>query len=157
MNKEILKSKIEKIFVECDKHLLRVNKAYAKIRIILPLDENKYENLNDDEVEHIDQYLFRFAKLQDAMGTKLFKYILMFLDEHVEGMPFVDVLNRMEKLSLLEDANIWRKLRDIRNELSHQYDDDAEEMAIILNHIFEKKEVIEDIYFHIKNYYEMKR
>ena len=29
MNKEILSSKIEKIFSECDKHLLRVNKAYV--------------------------------------------------------------------------------------------------------------------------------
>jgi hypothetical protein len=156
MNKQIIISKIEKILNECDKHLIRVNKAYDNTVAILPLDARTYQGLNDDEVEHIDQYLFRFAKLQDVMGTKLFKYILMFLDENVEGMPFVDVLNRMEKLSLLNDSKVWRELRDIRNELSHQYDDDPEEMAIILNNIFAKKEVIEAIYLHIKTYYENK-
>ena len=150
-------SKIEKILGECDKHLLRINKAYANTFAILPMDAQTYQNLNDNEVEHIDQYLFRFAKLQDVMGTKLFKYILMFLDENVESMPFTDMLNRMEKLSLIEDAAMWRALRDIRNELSHQYDDDPEEMAIILNNIFEKKEVIEAIYLHIKAYYESKK
>jgi len=35
----------------------------------------------------MDQYLFRFAKLQDAMGTKLFKNILMSLEENIEGLP----------------------------------------------------------------------
>lgn len=157
MNKEILADKIEKIFDECDKHLYRINKAYSNTLGILPIEATKYKNLNDDEVEHIDQYLFRFAKLQDAMGRKLFKYILIFLDENIENLPFVDILNRMEKLTLLESASVWRELRDVRNELSHQYDDDAEEMAIVLNNIFEQKEVIGSIYLHIKNYYESRK
>jgi len=144
--------KLGKIFNECDKHLLRLNSAYSKIVFMLPLDATTYSNLTENEVEHIDQYLFRFAKLQDAMGEKLFRAILLFLDEEIEGKPFVDVLNKMEKLSLLESAEVWRKLRDIRNELSHQYDDEPEEMAIVLNKILGEKSQIEAIYQRIKGY-----
>ncbi len=63
----------------------------------MPLDRQKYEQLTEDEIEHIDQFLFRFAKLQDAMGQKLFKNIMLFLDEEIENKPFIDILNRMEK------------------------------------------------------------
>lgn len=148
--------KLTKIFHECDKHLLRLNGAYSKIIVLLPFDANTYSNLNENEIEHIDQYLFRFAKLQDAMGEKLFRAFLLFLDEEIEGKPFVDVLNTMEKLSILASAEAWRKLRDIRNELSHQYDDDPEEMSIVLNKILSEKHQIEEIYTHIKVYYDEK-
>jgi hypothetical protein len=53
--------------------------------------------LSDDEVEHVDQFLFRFAKLQDAIGQKLFKTILLFLREDIEEKPFIDILNLKEK------------------------------------------------------------
>lgn len=153
----LLIEKIERIINECDKHLYRINTAYNKSSKLLPFDAEKYERLSDEEVEHIDQYLFRFSKLQDAMGTKLFRYILLFLEENIEGKPFIDILNRMEKLSLIKSAAVWRELRDIRNELAHQYDDDAEEMSLVLNKLFKQKEMIESIYLHLKNYYEDKK
>lgn len=68
--------------------------------------------LTDDEIEHIDQFLFRFAKLQDAMGEKLFMLILEFLkEEHTRAKPFIDILNRLEQLGLLDDKNVWLELR----------------------------------------------
>ncbi len=145
--------RLERIFAECDKHLSRMNSAYRKAAVMLPLTVEKYVELSEEEVEHIDQYLFRFAKLQDTMGEKLFKSLLLFLDEEVEGKPFVDILNRMEKLLLIDDAQSWRVLRDIRNELSHQYDDDPEDMSIVLNKIFNEKSHIEAIYTQLKTYY----
>ena len=65
--------KLQKIINECDKHILRMNSAYKKIVASLPLDAESYTKLNEDEVEHIDQYLFRFAQLQDAIGKRFFK------------------------------------------------------------------------------------
>lgn len=47
-------------------------------------------------------------------------------------------------------SNIDNLMPDTPVRLSHQYDDDPEEMAVILNNIFEKKEVIEAIYIQIK-------
>ena len=71
----IYKNKIEKIFNECDKHILRINSATKKMANSMPLNEDSYLNLSDDEVEHSDQFLFRFAKLQDTIAEKLLKLI----------------------------------------------------------------------------------
>jgi len=146
----LYQKKLEKIFHECDKHILRIKSATKKMSSSMPLDEIKYLNLTDDEVEHIDQFLFRFSKLQDTIGEKLFKTILLFLDEDIENKPFIDILNRLEKLELIESANIWRELRKDRNDLSHTYDDEPEEMANSINKLYEKKDILILIYQNIK-------
>lgn len=103
----------------------------------------------------IDQFLFRFSKLQDTIGEKLFKAILLYLDENIENKPFIDILNRMEKLEILVSVEQWRELRNIRNELSHNYDDEPEEMAISLNKIYSKKDSLLQIYQNITQYYNL--
>jgi hypothetical protein len=120
--------------------------AYKKSSAILPLDVNKYKALSEDEVEHIDQYLFRFAKLQDSIGKRLFQAIFLSLEEEVEDLPFIDLLNRLEKLNILESKEQWLELRKIRNTLSHTYENEPEEMSIAINAIFNKKQSIEGIY-----------
>ncbi len=154
MKKNIIVEKLNKIFYECDKHILRINSATKKMSYFMPLNKEKFIDLTEDEIEHIDQFLFRFAKLQDAMGQKLFKTILLSLNEDIEGKPFIDILNLMEKLYLLKDANKWRELRDDRNELSHNYEDEPEEMSIIINKLYDKKDILIEIYKNIKRYSE---
>ena len=148
----IYKEKIEKIFAECDKHILRINSAAKKMQPAMPLDKERYIHLTEDEIEHIDQFLFRFSKLQDTIGQKLFKTILMLLEEKVENKPFIDILHKLEKLELLESANDWRELRDARNELAHNYEDDPEEAAVIINKLYNKKALLIKVYTNIKQY-----
>lgn len=113
----------------------------------MPIDSDKYLQLTDDDVEHIDQFLFRFSKLQDAMGEKLFVLLLEFMqEESVKSRPFIDILNRLEQLGLLDDKNIWLELRKIRNNISHQYDDEPQQVADALNAIYAAKPVMENIY-----------
>ncbi|MCK4840879.1 MAG: hypothetical protein KAT04_03230 [Methylococcales bacterium] len=138
--------KLQKIINECDKHILRMDSAYKKSAGILPLTKDKYVNLSEDDIEHIDQYLFRFAKLQDTMGQRLFKVIFLLLEEDSEELSFIDMLNRLEKLTLLESTAQWLELRKIRNTLSHTYEDETEEMSVAINTIFNKKHSIEKIY-----------
>lgn len=49
--------------------------------------------LSDEQVESLNQYLYRFIKLQDAMGVRLFAQTLTLLAENVRGMPFIDQLS----------------------------------------------------------------
>jgi len=144
--KEKLKIKINKIINDCDKHLLRINSAYDKAIPIFPLNAEKYNSINENFIEHIDQYLFRFSKLQDTMGNKLFKSVLLYLDEDIENLSFLDILNKLEKLQFITSAQDWRLLREVRNELAHEYNDNAEEMSLKLNKIFDLKKTIENIY-----------
>ena len=154
MKDNIIIEKLNKIFYECDKHILRIDSATKKMSYFMPLNSDKFINLTEDEIEHIDQFLFRFAKLQDAMGQKLFKTLLLSLNEDIEGKAFIDILHLMEKLYLLEDANQWRELGDDRNELSHNYEDEPEEMSIAINKLYNKKDILIKIYKNIKEYHE---
>ncbi|NPA73119.1 MAG: nucleotidyltransferase domain-containing protein [Epsilonproteobacteria bacterium] len=144
------KSRIQKYINECEKHKLRIEKAYSKIKDILPLSARNYENLSDDEVAAIDQYLFRFAKLQDTIGDKLFRLIVSEYVENIDQMTFLDILNHLEKIGILDSADVWKRLRAIRNEISHQYDDDPTETAQSLNNIFAYKDELINIFDEIK-------
>lgn len=73
--------------------------------------------------------------------------------EKIESKPFIDILNRMEKLNILSSVEQWRELRNIRNELSHHYDDEPEEMALAINMIYSRKDDLILIYNNIKQYY----
>jgi len=144
------KIKINRYLNQCDKHMQRVEEAYGDISPILPLSVEKYKNLSKDEVQAIDQYLFRFAKLQDTLGDKLFKLILREYEPTDEVLPFIDLLNKLEKLGFIDSAKEWLYLRKIRNEIAHQYDDEPEEMTQAINNIMNHKEIIKEIYLKVK-------
>ena len=153
MNETIIIEKLEKIFYECDKHLKRIDSSSSELKNIMPLDKEKYINLDEENIKVLDQFLFRFSKLQDAMGQKLFKMILLFLKEDIEGKPFIDILNLMEKLNIISSTISWKELRDDRNELAHNYEDEPEEMSEIINKLYEKRVILSSIYLGIKSYY----
>jgi len=150
----LYKEKLERIFNECRKHKARIKSSAKEMSSFMPLNSRSYEELSDREVQVIDQFLFRFAKLQDAMGEKLFKTLLLSLDEKVNNLPFIDILNRMEKIEILKSIEEWRELRNIRNELAHNYDDDPEESSMVINKIYEKRDMLLDIFDRIDEYYQ---
>lgn len=150
----MINARIEKLMDECDKHLKRINRAYLKMAVFMPLDLTSYQQLSEDEIEHIDQFLFRFAKLQDAIGEKLFLLLLEFLkEENIKNRPFIDVLNRLEQIGLLDDKNAWLELRKIRNNIAHQYEDEPQQAAEALNSIYAAKLVLEGIYALLRKSY----
>ena len=146
--------RMDRLINECDKHLQIISRAYTKMALFMPLDASRYNQLSDDEVADIDQFLFRFSKLQDAMGEKLFVLMLEYLkEENPKSKPFIDTLNRLEQLGLLEDKNIWLELRKIRNNIAHQYEDEPKQASEALNAIYAVKPTLESIYQIIKTRY----
>ena len=148
--------RIEKYLQECEKHIYRIQKAFDGLQKIFPISAEKYELLNDQEVALIDQYLFRFSKLQDTIGEKLFRLIVGDYVEDIESLSFIDILNRLEKIHVLEDSQVWKRLRIIRNEISQQYDDNPVETADMINRIFAEKDVLIGIYLRAKKYFDKK-
>ncbi len=147
------KLRVQKYLNECQKHKIRIEKSYKKVKDIFPLSAPRYETLSDEEVEAIDQYLFRFAKLQDSIGNKLFRLIVSEYVDDIEKTTFLDILNKLEKIGILDSVTIWKNMRDIRNSISHQYDDDSKEMAEALNNIFAYKDELLKIFDKISDYY----
>ena len=142
--------KLLKYFNECDKHIQRIDEAYGDIESIIPLTVEKYRVLSKDEVQDIDQYIFRFSKLQDTMGDKIFRLILKKYEQSDHSVPFMDLLNKLEKYGCITSAKECSYLRKLRNEVAHQYDDEAEEMTQAINALLMQKVIIINIYSKLK-------
>jgi predicted nucleotidyltransferase len=151
LNDKIIR--VNKYLNECDKHTLRINKSFSKVKHIFPLSGSGYESLNDEEIAMIDQYLFRFSKLQDTLGEKLFRLIIEDFVENIDTLSFIDILNRLEKIGIIKNTNLWKKLRGLINDISHQYDDEPNEMAESINNIFAQKDILIEIYHNVKSYF----
>lgn len=145
---EIIKNKVDATLSECDKHLNWMTSAHQHIQNYFPLTKEKYHDLDEEIIPHVDQYLYRFTKLQDTMGSRLFDLVLILLEENVKSMSFLDKLNKLEQLNLLSGRDIWLDLRNLRNRAAHEYDD--LENTEILNSLFESKDKLINIYTVIK-------
>ena len=77
------------------------------------------------------------------MGAKLFKSLLLYEGENIDK-PFLDILNRLEKMGII-DVDEWFEIRDLRNEISHEYDNNEESVIEILNMIYELKDKLVNI------------
>lgn len=85
------------------------------------------ESLGKDDRRLLDQFAYRYTRLQDDMGAKLIPAVLSALGEEIATMPMLDRLNRLEQLGWLPDAEEWSNLRRIRNEFTHDYPETMEE------------------------------
>lgn len=118
---EELKDKLAETLAICDLHHQRMMFAFKSIEKYFPLTESNFNQISQIELALFDQLIYRFSKLQDSMGSRLFKQLLEVLEEDISGLPFVDILHKMEKLNLLENAKDWITLRQTRNTVSHDY------------------------------------
>ena len=83
-------------------------------------------------VRLVDQLLFRFIKLQDAVGERLVPATLAALEEPYEDWVMRDRLNRLEKLGYL-DVDDWLAWREVGNGLALEYPDQPElRFAVLL-------------------------
>jgi len=110
---------LENAIWEADRHIETLSEAIAEwngaaIQSVAQLEQDKAT------LRLLDQLLFRYTKLQDAVGERLIPATLAHLQEPFEAWSMRDRLNRLEKLGYL-DALQWMKWREIRNHLSHEY------------------------------------
>ena len=118
---------------ESERHVHHMFHAMNSLRALWPLTAEKYEHLNDEQIQDIDQFVLRFSRLQDAIGGRFLPAVLQYLGEDYESRPMIDKLNRLEKLGFVGSAEKWQQIRDIRNKLAHDYPDDLEKNAENLN------------------------
>lgn len=114
-------------FQTLDLHIQRAKQAYAEV--VSFSDDLNAEALDDfNKVKVIDSFILRFIKIQDLMGNKLFREVLIVLGEYEASMSMLDVLDRLEKLELIPSALRWMDYRNLRNILTHEYPDNRVEL-----------------------------
>ncbi len=149
----VYKVKVEKNLSESYIHLKRLNNALDELDKLysFPLDNDAYNNILDNRqlLAFCDQAIYRFSKLQDSIGAKLFKALLLYMGENIDK-PFLDILNQLEKIDIV-DVEEWFELRDLRNEIAHDYENDGNIAIDIINNIFKQKNELENILNKIKS------
>ena len=149
MRIETLKEKL----YECSLHQKRLLIAREYLQSIIPLDVRKYENLEEIQMSFVDQMVYRFSKLKDTMGEKIFPSILLLDGEDVKKMTFIDRFIRLEELGIVEKEE-WMRLRKYRNEIAHEYSFNVAQIVEGINRIYQESEKLLHIFNIVKNYVE---
>ena len=144
--REELLERLKREFEICDRHLLRISEALSGLKSVLPLTVERYASLELEQIRCLDQFIFRFSKLQDAIEAKIFRHVLLYLDEDVAALPMRDLLNRLERYQLIESAEEWVYIRELRNEIAHDYPLWENDVVTSLNELIAKVPVLQDIY-----------
>lgn len=143
----VYKQKVVDNLEESYKHLSRLEGALGALEKIytFPLSTDNFENMINQAqyLAYSDQSIYRFSKLQDCMGAKLFKSVLLYQGENV-NKPFLDILNRLESMDII-DVDEWFEIRDLRNEIAHNYDANDDTARNLLNTIYKIKSELKHI------------
>ena len=131
-------------------HIKRLKYAIDNTKDLFQLTQDSYKDLDDKNIEHIDQLIYRFTKLQDAMGLRLFPAILEQMGEEAVSRSFIDRLNRLEQLGIIRDADEWNIFREIRNQLAHEYPEEETQNAEALNELYLQIPKLIDLFNHIE-------
>ena len=109
---------------------------------------------NPDKVEIIDSFIFRFSKMQDTMGEKLFPATLILVGEYKRSMSFIDILNKLEQLELIDRIQTWQAFRKARNLFAHTYPWEIQDLISGIKLALQYSDELITIYEKIKNYIE---
>lgn len=83
-----------------------------------------------DLAERVEAFVGRFGRLQDTVGDKLLPLVLLVLGEKASAA--IDNLDRAERLGLIGSADEWMAMRNLRNQMVHEYVEDPAVLASAL-------------------------
>lgn len=144
--KEIIEFKLRPALAECALHRQRLHQAWLEACEFRAFNQTSPPPLSDEEVRTLDQLVFRFGRLQDAIGTRLLPALLQLTQEWRDNEPFIDKLNRAEKLGMLPSAEQWQLLRELRNQTAHEYPMQPELVLLNLNRLVAHVPMLETAY-----------
>ncbi len=141
---------LTELFDECDRHLQAL--AEAMQRCPHPLMQDHFRTRNPDLIATLDQFAYRFSKLQDVMSVQLFRqFAVQVLKEPVESVPIIDILNLLERYRFLDSVQRWQEIREIRNLIAHEYHLEVDELILTLQVAFNMVEEMAEMIARLKN------
>jgi len=149
--KKILKKRFEKL----EKHYIAIKEYKFLIDNLLEqsniYDPFTFNTLKPEKRAILDAYLKRFASIQDFLGAKIFSLLL-----EIAGIPnskMSEVLSNIEKENIIDSLENWIELREVRNELEHDYPEELEEALSDLKYCVDSFEQLESYYLNSLNFF----
>jgi hypothetical protein len=109
-------------------HLKQMRKylEYSAQRVHRILPITSWQDLSFEQHETLAAFRVRFSEFQEHLG-KTMRAIA--IEEEVEAERFGAILAFMEKLGIIETTERWKLIRELRNAINHEYEEDAERLA----------------------------
>ena len=117
--------KLEKHYTALKEYKQLIDKMSEKRNIY---SVNEFNSLKIEERALLDAYLKRFSSIQDFLGAKIFPLLLEVAG--INGSKMSEILYHIEKEEIIDSLESWIEIREIRNELEHDY---PEELQVALN------------------------
>jgi len=134
--------RLPKYFAEIDAHIELINEALEVLQNRLPIEN--YNDLTNLEKFALNTLIFRFSKLQDLLGSKVFRSYLEFSGFETSEKSFFDILKEIEKEGIV-DIDTWDELRKLRNQIAHEYPEEEDEAIESINLFIERSQELIDI------------
>jgi len=134
---------INDILAKVELHKKRAKCALEEIIVWEHLDSEIFEDFG--KIKTIDTFIYRFIKLQDIMGEKLFKVFLDEIGEYQDSMSLLDVVDKLEKFNIIDNSSEWMEYRKLRNKLTYEYPNNEQDVIDgikIAIEVFRKIELI---------------
>ena len=142
LNKQLLFEELELLL----KAVVTLKISVDKCKKIIQKKEYTFE-----EMESFDSLTSKFGRTSDLFTQKVLRTIWILL--HEPFVPFIDLLNKAEKMQIIESADQLIEIRDLRNQITHEYIPEAvtdlvpeviENCALLLNNINTTKQFIDN-------------
>lgn len=96
--------------------------------------KDRHHEWTADDYDAFEALTSRFARVSDILLQKFFRALDVV--ELAEGGTLLDVFLRAEKRGLVESADQFLEIRELRNEISHEYA--AEDLAALFEAVLHK-------------------
>jgi DNA-binding transcriptional MerR regulator len=83
--------------------------------------ELQFDTLTDDMHETLAAFRVRFSEYQEHLGKTM---STVAREENLDTSTFTQVLTYMEKLGIISSALDWKLVRELRNSINHEYEED---------------------------------
>jgi uncharacterized protein with HEPN domain len=102
------------------------------------------EEYDLEEQESFEALTSRFARTSDILTQKVLKTLFILLQENIKTI--IDAANFLEKLEVIEKADDLLNIREIRNQIAHEYvDSDIKALFFdVLHYVPEMKKIIKN-------------
>lgn len=147
----VTEERLERYFEEAKKHIQKIKAAQEILQNVMPLDAKSLMGLDEREQDKLDILIFRFAKLQDLLGRKIFRTILSYSGYETD-IPFVEILSELEREGLIE-VERWMALRDARNAIAHEYPNEEAQIVDELNFIYDEVGYLVELTSRLEEYF----
>lgn len=121
MKRQRLEALIENLQTNLDK-LEKSKIQLNKIFVTINFDCIKNE-FGDYELERLELLSSRFARSSDFLTQKVLKNYFILVQENYK--TFLDLCDICEKYGFIEKSDSLLNIRDLRNQIAHEYEDEA--------------------------------